>query len=195
MKRALLGLALFAAASGGAHAAPLESTRAIAAALAKSGRAEATIAFQPARDMAVTKGTLALEPPGLARLDFAATGERITLRSDGGEWLQPHLRQMVTLTPRHAMRAMQWWRIFSGAGEATEKKLGRRSYRLQIGNGADADVAMVLLDARGFPVELEFAAESGPSLFRISGWRFTKRRGAPAFHLTAPTGFETVEMP
>ena len=117
------------------------------------------------------------------------------MRADGGEWLQPQLKQMITLTPRHSMRAMRWWRLFSGAGEATEKKLGPRSYRLQIGNGEDADVAVVSLDARGFPMGLDFSAESGPSHFRIARWRFTKGRGEPAFHLTAPAGFETVEIP
>ena len=187
------------------HAAPLEATRALATSLAHSGRAEATLAWSiagpPGRAPRALRGTLAVEAPDLARLDVTGTGERITLRADGGEWLQPELKQFVLLTPRHAVAAMRWWRLMagsSGAAGASERKLGTNHYRLLVPatRAADADSAEVWLDARGLPARLALAdGQGGQSGYRLTGWRFTHAKGGAAFRLTAPSGMETVEMP
>jgi outer membrane lipoprotein-sorting protein len=195
------------AASTPARAAALESTRALASGLARTGRAEATLSWtvvgppgSPARSM---RGTLAVEPPDLARLDVAGSGERVTLRADGGEWLQPELKQFVRLTPRHSVAAMRWWRLLAGstsagAGGYDERKLAPGHYRLLVPAtpAADADSADVWLDAGGLPARLTLAdGMGGESGYRLSGWRFTRAKGATAFRLTAPPGVETVELP
>ncbi|HXJ69984.1 MAG TPA: hypothetical protein VNM39_13825, partial [Verrucomicrobiae bacterium] len=133
-----------AAAGAGATATPpagagtansLEATRALAAGLKRTGRAEVTLAWDvpgtggsPQR----MRGALAVEPPDRARLDVAGSGERITLREDGGEWLQPSVHQLVILKPRHSVGAMRWWRLLAGATGASERKLGDRRYRLLV---------------------------------------------------------------
>jgi outer membrane lipoprotein-sorting protein len=195
------------AASAPARAAALESTRALASGLARTGRAEATLSWtvlgppgSPARSM---RGTLAVEPPDLARLDVAGSGERVTLRADGGEWLQPELKQFVRLTPRHSVAAMRWWRLLAGSTSAggggyDERKLAPGHYRLLVPAtpAADADSADVWLDAGGLPARLTLAdGMGGESGYRLSGWRFTRAKGATAFRLTAPPGVETVELP
>ena len=82
-------------------AAPLESSRALVRSLAQRGRAEATlryvVASAPGSAPRSVRATLALEPPDRARLDVPATGEKITLRGDGGEWLQPSMKQLIKL--------------------------------------------------------------------------------------------------
>lgn len=188
-----------------AQAVPLEATRALAASLAHSGRAEATLTWSvaslPGSAPRALRGTLAVEAPDLARLDVTGTGERITLRADGGEWLQPELKQFVLLTPRHAVAAMRWWRLMAGstgAAGASERKLGPRHYRLLVPAtpGAQADSADVWLDAHGLPARLTLAdGLGGQSGYRLAGWRFTHAKGGAAFRLTAPPGVETVEMP
>ena len=188
-----------------AQAAPLEATRALAANLARSGRAEATLSWSvagpPGSAPHALRGRLAVEPPDLARLDVTGTGERITLRADGGEWLQPELKQFVLLTPRHAVAAMRWWRLMAGstgAAGAGERKLGTGHYRLLVPAtpAAEADSADVWLDAHGLPARLALAdGLGGQSGYRLTGWRFTHAKGGAAFRLTAPPGVETVEMP
>ena len=206
----LATLALGASVHAAAWAAPLESTRALAAALARSGRAEAALEMpRPGMPLdpsgtaagaprATTRATLSIETPDRARIDIAGTGERITLRPDGGEWLQPHLRQMVKLSPPHAALALRWWRLLSIGAGAHERRLGDRHYRLRIdaAGDADADSAEVWLDPRGLPARLSFAGVAGlPGEYRIFAWRFPRARGAEAFRLSAPTGYETVELP
>ena len=188
-----------------AQAAPLEATRALAANLARAGRAEATLSWSvagpPGTSPRALRGTLAVEAPDLARLDVAGTGERITLRADGGEWSQPELKQFVLLTPRHAVAAMRWWRLMAGstaAAGASERKLGPGHYRLLVPAtpAAAADSAEVWLNERGLPARLALAdGVGGQSSYRLSGWRFTHAKGVTAFRLTAPPGVETVEMP
>jgi len=191
-----------------ARAAALESTRGLASGLARTGRAEATLSWTvtgpPGSAARAMRGTLAVEPPDLARLDVTGTGERVTLRADGGEWLQPELKQFVRLTPRHSVAAMRWWRLLagsSGAGGAEafhERKLAHGHYRLLVPAtpAADADSADVWLDAGGLPARLTLAdGMGGESGYRLSGWRFTHAKGIAAFRLTAPPGVETVELP
>src|SRR5215831_5616974 len=178
---------------GTAWAAPLESTRALAAGLKRTGRAEVTLAWDipgaAGSPAAHHRGTLALEPPDLARLDVAGTGEHITLRADGGEWLQPSLHQMMILKPRHSVAAMRWWRVLAGSAGVTERKLAPNRYRLFIAGSADApaDSADVSLGSGGLPERLTLDdGAGGHSVYRLSSWRFTKARGAEAFHVSAP---------
>jgi hypothetical protein len=203
-----LGLVLWLAANASARTVTLEATRALAAGLARAGRAEATLSWSvvgpPGSAAHALRGTLAVEPPDLARLDVTGTGERITLRADGGEWLQPELKQYVRLTPRHSVAAMRWWRLMAGSAGAagadgfSERKLGPGHYRLLVPAtpAAEADSADVWLDARGLPARLALAdGMGGETGYRLAGWRFTRARGIAAFRLTAPPGVETVELP
>ena len=216
LPRALVALALVVAALGAgaafgddapapepAKASPtLESTRALAAGLKRTGRAEVTLAWDvtglPGATPQRMRGALAVEPPDRARLDIARTGERITLRADGGEWLQPSVHQLVILKPRHSVGAMRWWRLLAGGAGATERKLATGRYRLLVAATAtaDADSADVSLGAGGLPEQLELDDGAGGRLiYRLSGWKFTPARGAAAFRITAPPGTETVELP
>jgi len=170
--------------------------------LKRTGRAEVTLAWEvanvsggPPQRM---KGALAVEPPDRARLDVAGTGERITLREDGGEWFQPKVHQLMLLKPRHSVGAMRWWRLLAGGSGATERKLGDKRYRLLVAATptADADSADVSLGAGGLPDRLELDDGAGGHLvYRLSGWKFTPARGATAFRISAPPGTETVELP
>ena len=188
--------------AGTVAAGALESTRALAAGLKRTGRAEVTLAWEVAGMSGGApqrmRGALAVEPPDLARLDVAGSGERITLREDGGEWLQPAVHQLVILKPRHSVGAMRWWRLLAGGTGASERKLGAGRYRLVVASSptADADSADVSLGAGGLPDRLELDDGAGGHLvYRLSGWKFTPARGAAAFRIVAPPGTETVELP
>lgn len=173
---------------------PLESTRRLAAELKRAGRAEVTLSWSVGDGR--NSGTLALEPPSLARLDVGTTGEQVTLRADGGEWLQPELKQMVKLTPEHAGVAMRWWRLLAGGEVAREQKLGRGGYRLTVGQGDDTDSAEVWLDARGFPARLVLGdAIGGRQDYTLRNWKFSRARGHTAFRIAVPPGVEVVELP
>lgn len=188
-----------------ASAATLEATRALAAKLARTGRAEATLVWKvagpPGSAAQALHGTLVVEPPDRARLDVAGTGERITLRADGGEWLQPRLKQFVKLTARHSVAAMRWWRLMAGSAAPAgthERRLGASHYRLLVEAtpAAEADSADVWLDAHGLPTRLALAdGRGGESGYQLSRWRFTRAQGVAAFKLSAPPGVETVELP
>ena len=191
-----------ASGAGTVPAGALESTRALAAGLKRTGRAEVTLAWEVAGMSGGApqrmRGALAVEPPDLARLDVAGTGERITLREDGGEWLQPAVHQLVILKPRHSVGAMRWWRLLAGGTGASERKLGAGRYRLVVASSptADADSADVSLGSGGLPERLELDDGAGGHLvYRLSGWKFTPARGATAFRIVAPPGTETVELP
>ena len=191
-----------ASAPTSAAAPALEATQGLLAGLARSGRAEAMLSWSvPAPPGALSEtmqGALALEPPDLARLDVRATGERITLRGEGGEWSQPAMKQFIRLTPRHSVAAMRWWRLLVSGTGASERRLAARRYRLTIAGTpqAAADSADVWLDARGLPSRLELAdGMGGKQIYRLAAWRFSKPKGAAAFRLTPPPGVEVVEMP
>ncbi len=185
-----------------ANAAPLESSRHLTAELRRAGRAEATLSWSvagsPGRAATRSTGTLALEPPSFARLDVKGSGERVTLRADGGEWLQPSLHQLVRLSPRHTGAAMRWWRLLAGGEGARERRVAPRGYQLYIPAGASghADSALVWLDARGMPSRLVLDdGAGGRQEYSLVAWRFSRARGAQAFRLEAPPGVEVVELP
>ncbi|HEV2106400.1 MAG TPA: hypothetical protein VGU27_11805, partial [Candidatus Eisenbacteria bacterium] len=171
------------------------------AGLARGGRAEATLRYElpgpPGAPPRPIRATLALERPTLARLDVRTTGESVTLRADGGEWLQPAARQLVRLQPAQAIAALRWWRVLL-AGGAEEQRLGPAEYRLLVPGTpeAPADSADVRLDARGLPERLALAdGLGGEQVYRLSGWRFGRARGEAAFRLAAPAGWDVVDLP
>lgn len=192
-------LVTVAAHAGPVSAATLESSRALVDQLRRAGRAETTLEWTitgATGEPSPQRGQLAVEPPSFARLDVSRTGERVTLRPDGGEWLQPQLRQMIRLSPRHAGAAMRWWRLLAGGEGASERRLAAGRYRLVVGAGTPgADSADVTLDSRGLPARLRLGVGDEAQEYRLSGWRFVKARGERDFRLSAPAGTEVVEMP
>ena len=203
---ATAALALLLAPAGAARAgergAPPTVMRTLAARLGSGGRAEAVVSCSTADPLTGAKrrvrGRLALEPPDRARLDFTASGERITLRGDGGEWLQPGTRQLVVLPAGRAAAALRWWAVLFGNGPERpgERPLRGGGYALTSGAEQAADSARVWLGADGLPARLEITDAAGePMTFRMSGWRFLRARGRPAFVLTPPPGFAVVDLP
>lgn len=183
-------------------ASALESSRALLSSLRAKGRAEATLRYTlpgfPGDPVQEIRGTLALEPPDRARLDVATTGEVIAVRADGGDWLDPAAHQLVRLSPQRVAPALRWWRVLLGSGgEVHERREspGRWWLVLPARAGAPGDSALVQLDARGLPARLELPSDAGPTLFRISGWRFVAAKGAAGFRLALPPGTVEVRLP
>lgn len=145
----------------------------------------------------VTRGHVTLEPPQRARVDFD-DGESVTLRGDGGEWLQPELRQLVRLGPERARGALAWCDLLLGerAESITQRDLPDGRVLLVRRVAPDlADSAWVTLDAPGQPASLEFREGAGElERFRLRHWSFGTARGRDAFVLDAPRGFEVVEL-
>ena len=178
------------------------ATRTLVQRLKAAGRGEARITQTtpdptggPAR---VDRGTLTLEPPDRARIDFHASGEALTVRADGGEWLQPAARQMLRLSPEQAAEAARIWSILVAGHDAfAERKLGPRRYALLPRAGeASVDSAWIELDQAGLPARAELFAETvGKVTVVFSGWTFGRPRGAAAFRLEAPAGFAIVDLP
>lgn len=196
-----LTLAIVPPPAGGVEARrPLVTSRALLAQLRAHGRAEATLRWSIPDALDGTsreqKGTLALEPPNRARLD-AAGGESITLRADGGEWLQPGPRQLLRLSPAQAATALRWWGLLLGGEGLTEKQWGERKYVVQKrAPSGDVDRATVELDERWLPRTLEIEGPDGGTVrYSLSTWRFPKARGEAAFRLRAPAGWQVVELP
>jgi hypothetical protein len=177
--------------------------RALAAQLEKSGRAEALFERSTVDPLSgkprTVKGRIALEPPDRVALELPASGERITVREDGGEWLQPRLSQMIVLGGDRASAAMRWWSaLLPSAGDAfVARDLGGGRWLLvaPARRGWAADTARVTLDGRGLPARLEITeSESAPTVYRISNWRFSRPRGRAAFVLQAPAEYEVVNL-
>ena len=183
-------------------AAPLEASAALATRLAASGRGTARLERHErdpfTRAPVITRAGLALEPPDRARLDFD-TGERVTLRADGGEWLQPQLGQLLRFSGDQSEAALRWWRLLL-PGEAAhfrEVAAGTRRWLVLAPQSAGfADSAWVELDRSGLPARLAFRDASGESVsVAFRDWRFARARGRAAFVLTAPPGVQTIELP
>jgi hypothetical protein len=200
-------LALARVAAGADAPGGLASTRALRARLAATGRATASITVSVPDPMGgaarVERGRLALEPPDRLRLDFPASGECIAVRRDGGEWLQPSLRQLVRIRPEQAALASWLWDVFlrSGADRFRERSTGARRFALtpRDEKGLPDDLPLdlgVLLDPRGLPARLMIGdSASGGVSYSFEGWRFTRPRGSRAFVLAAPPGYSIVELP
>jgi hypothetical protein len=187
-----------AAAAGG-----LAATRVLVAKLA-AGRGEAAIVVARADPMGgpdrVERGRITLEPPDRVRLDFAAGGERITLRGDGGEWIQPGARQMVRLDAAQAGMAGWLWEVLlqGGTTDFAERTVGARRMVLQPRDRDSGlpDSITVALDPRGLPAQVAFADPGGgETRYRFQGWSFSRARGAGAFRLSAPRGYTVVDLP
>ena len=180
---------------------PLASTRALLAGLRSAGRAEAALRLNRLDPLSgrtsVVRGRLILELPGLARLELE-DGERLTLREDGGDWLQPATRQLVRAGRRSAAGALVWWSVLldpQGAG-AMERTAGARAYTLTYAGAGATRTQRIDLGADGLPRRLTVEVGPGERIeYQLSRWRFRRSRGRADFVLEAPAGFEGVEMP
>ena len=185
---------------GLAHAAnsPVTS-RALSSRLAKSGRAEAKFVERltdPLGEPRERSGKVALEKGQRVRLDYGSQGEALTLRPDGGEWLQPALGQMIRLGPAGSEVTRIWQLLVGGGGEGlVERPRGTRKWTLIPAPGdAVADSAHVDLDASGLPVRLAVFIGPEQSIeYRFQTWRFTAARGRTAFVLSPKPGMQVIE--
>ncbi|HTO90915.1 MAG TPA: hypothetical protein VMJ70_07275 [Candidatus Sulfotelmatobacter sp.] len=201
---AMLGvLAARPMACAAANAPIPASARALAAKLGGGHRAEADVAYAlpdplggPARSI---RGRLALESPDRVRLDFATTGESVTLRADGGEWLQPANRQLVRIPADRALAVLSWGRTLLPTSGASfrEDSLAPRRFRLTpLAAEAQGMEVLVELDAHGLPRQLTvLAPDSSRTAYHLSNWRFVAARGRTAYALSAPPGFDVVDLP
>jgi hypothetical protein len=209
-RRALVALAValvapldrIQVASAGTPPAPPRTAKVLVERLRESGRAEATFVRRH-RDLFAdadveVHGKLVLEPPDRARLDFDETSERVTLRKDGGEWLQPQLEQMLRFEPERAWAALRWWRLFAGVGQADvrERPAGDGGTVVRIGSGEAIDSAWVRLAKDGLPAEIRIV-EAGdlPVTYALGGWRFAKPRGRDDFVIRPPKGYDVFDLP
>lgn len=198
---AALALAIVMGAATASQAAGLQSSAALARALAGTGRAEATLRYlTPALSGAprAVHATLALEPPDRARMDVSATGEKLVARADGGEWLQPATHQLLRFPARQSAAALRWWRVLLGSGTARERRVAADRYVVTLlgEHGAAVDSAEVWLDPHGLPARLVVpAGDPDAAVYRLGSWRFMRARGAAGFRLVAPRGYEVVETP
>lgn len=187
-----------------ASAEGLRATRALVAKLAASGRGETAVTVTVADLMGgpdrVERGRLALEPPDRARLDLPVSGEKLAVRGDGGEWVQPSARQLIRLTREQAgLAAWLWGALLEGGrGDFIERATGERTFVLEPRDPESGlpERVTVTLDASGLPASVEFEeAGGGATRYRFDGWRFRSARGASAFRLTAPSGYHVVDLP
>ena len=202
LARVLVALAMLALSGAPAPGAPAASTGALAVALASHGRAEATLRYDvPGADGTLhsVRARLSLERPDRARLDVAGSGERIVLRGDGGEWLQPATRQLLRFRAEQGAPVLRWWRwLMDPSDGARARPLGGRSFVLSVPAqpGEPADSAEVRLDASGLPQWVRVPArDPAGAVYRLSGWRFGPAHGAASFRLAAPEGWDTVDLP
>ena len=204
-------LALLALAGAGAATAEAESrspapgalaaTRPLLLRLRAAGRAEAAVRLTRTDPLSgrtqVVRGRLALELPGLARLDLA-DGQRLTLREDGGDLLQPVARQLVRAGARSAAGVLAWWAALLDpeGGGFRERKRGAREFVLLREGAAEDEGQRLVQGADGLPERIVVALGAGEQVeYRLSRWRFLRARGRKDFVLEAPAGFEVVEMP
>jgi len=181
--------------------APLGASRALLSGLRSSGRAEAALQLRRVDPLSgrtrVARGRLVLELPRLARLEFD-DGQRLTLRADGGDWLQPVTRQLVRAGPRSAAGALVWWAALLDpqATGVQERRLGARRYVLTLPGAGAESVQQVELGADRLPRRLWMETGPGERVeYRLAGWRFLRARGPADFVLQAPAGYEVVELP
>lgn len=181
--------------------APLASSRALIAGLRSSGRAEAALQLSRLDPLSgrtnVVRGRLVLELPRLARMELE-DGQRLTLRADGGDWLQPATRQLVRAGSRSAAGALMWWGALLDpqATGVLERKAGARQYVLTQAGAGESLAQLIELGADGLPRRLTVQTSPGERVeYRLTRWRFARSRGPADFVLKAPKGFEVVELP
>lgn len=186
---------------GAVVVAPFGSSRALLAGLRASGRAEATLQLSRLDPLSgrtsVVRGRLILELPRLARLELE-DGQRLTLRADGGDWLQPAMRQLVRAGPRSAAGALVWWGALLDpqASGVKERQVGARQYVLTQPGAGETPAQRVELGADGLPRRLTVEVAPGERIeYRLGRWRFLRSGGPAGFVLKAPAGFEVVELP
>ena len=198
VRQLVLGGAALVLLIAAAPAAP-KSSRALSAKLGKSGRAEAKFTERitdPLGDPRDRSGKVALESGQRVRLDYGTQGEALTLRPDGGEWLQPDLGQMIRLGPAGSEVTRIWQLLVGGGGQGlVERPRGTRKWTLVPAPGdAVADSAHVDLDASGLPVKLVVFLGPEQSIeYRFQAWRFAAARGRTAFVLTPKPGMQVIE--
>jgi hypothetical protein len=180
---------------------PLASSRALIAGLRSAGRAEATLQLGRLDPLSgrtnVVRGRLVLELPRFARLELD-DGQRLTLREDGGDWLQPATRQLVRAGSRSAAGALVWWGALLDpqAAGVRERKVGTRRYVLTRPGAGEALAQRIELGADGLPRRLTVETSPGERVeYRLTRWRFARSRGPADFVLQPPAGFEVVELP
>jgi hypothetical protein len=180
---------------------PLGSSRALLAGLRSSGRAEATLRLSRLDPLSgranEVRGRLILELPRFARLELD-DGQRLTLREDGGDWLQPATRQLVRAGSRSAAGALVWWGALLDpqATGVEERQAGTRLYVLTRPGVGEALAQRIELGADGLPRRLTVEVSPGERIeYRLLRWRFLRPRGPADFVLRAPAGFEVVELP
>jgi hypothetical protein len=185
-----------------AAAEPPAATRALVERLKRSGRAEARLVqtvTAAGETLRADRGRVALEHPDRLRLDFTGSGERVTMRGDGGEWLQPSLRQLFVLRAEQAQTVVALWRAFLGDRERSydEREVRPRVYRLvpRVPDPTEPDSLEVRLGVDRLPSHV--VAWSGDQRWSLAlaGWKLTRPRGAEAFTLRAPPGYEVFEWP
>ena len=196
----LLAIALLALASPPAAGSDgPTAVRALIERMARAGRAEARVVVTTqsgAEAAASRRGTLALEPPDRLRLDYE-DGERLATRSDGGEWLQPSLKQMLTLTPAQARRATVLWKALHGGSRGwAERSLGAGRWRLTVAEDQETPESLLVTVGTGrLPARIETRVGDVRWTIRLVRWRFTAAKGPEAFTLHAPAGYESIPMP
>jgi hypothetical protein len=191
-----------AGAAGPAIAGSLACGTELRARLARGGRAEAEVTqvlSVESEPPVSRRARLALEPPDRVRLDFRDDGESLTLRGDGGEWLQPALQQLLLLAPDQVAAAARLWRIFleGEAAGVVEKRVAARRFLVVAADRASMpfDTLWVTLGRDALPRSIETSlGESGRVSMALARWRFPSRRGASAFRLEARAGITTVPM-
>ena len=199
----VLALTLAGGAEGTRTSAGLVATRALVARLTAAGRGEAVVTLTQSDPMGgparIERGRLALEPPDRVRLEFPGSGERIAVRGDGGEWVQPAARQMVRLKREQTSLAAGLWAVFLRGGNErfTERAAGGRRFVLEARAPEDGppERITVVVDARGLPVSLEMEDPTGAGVrYAFRTWRFTRAAGIRAFVLKPPPGFTVIDL-
>ena len=195
----LLVLATAASGSAAPAPAPTPASRVLAERLAQAGRMEAALTQVvddplggPASER---RGRIAIERPERVRLDYDG-GESVTLREDGGEWLQPKLTQMLVFDAAGAGAAATAWDLLLGRDIALQTRpLGPATWRMRPLHPAAGlpDSIEVVLDHEGLPKRLQAWVGGEQTVsFRMSGWHASRPRGRTAFVLQAPPGYEVI---
>ena len=176
-------------------------TRTLLAKLEHAGRAEASVVQEMADPLGGPpqrrSGRLSLERPDFARLDFREPSESVTLRGDGGEWLQPQLHQMLTFGPAGTGPSTRAWDLLLGRSVhgLTTAAVGPRRWRMRSTGEVKGlpDSVEVTLDSAGLPVSLTAWLDDTQRVsYQMSGWHFSTPKGRAAFVLVAPKGYEII---